>query len=69
MCPEGKGDVVITAYSKGKWGSGYCVLERKMVVVVIAYSKGKWGSDYCVLERKMVVVVIAYRFLAIEISI
>ena len=42
VCPEGKGDVVITAYSKGKWGSGYCVLERKMVVVVIAYSKGKW---------------------------
>ena len=37
VCPEGKGDVVITAYSKGKWGSDYCVLERKMVVVVIAY--------------------------------
>ena len=37
VCPEEKGDVVITAYSKGKWGSGYCVLERKMVVVVIAY--------------------------------
>ena len=37
VCPEGKGDVVITAYSKGKWGSGYCVLERKMGVVVIAY--------------------------------
>ena len=42
VCPEGKGDVVVTAYSKGKWGSGYCVLERKMDVVVIAYSKGKW---------------------------
>ena len=35
MCPEGKGDVVITAYSKGKWGSGYCVLENG-------------GSGYCV---------------------